>query len=192
MFVYANRSLDLTQEVIKVPLNLEDKKAIVAEVSDIASNALSAVAAEYRGLTVAHMNQLRSRARNSGVYLRVIRNTLARKAIENTEFDCMKSVLTGPLIIAFCHNEPGAAARLFRDFAKENEKFIIKALAIGGKLLEAKDINIVAELPTRDQAISQLMSVFKAPITKFVRTLAEPHAKLVRTIAAIRDKKTSC
>lgn len=172
-----------------MPLNLEDKKSIVAEVTDVAANSLSAVAAEYRGLTVGDMTQLRIKARTSGVYLRVVRNTLARKAVENTEFDCLRTVLTGPLVLAFSRNEPGAAAKLFRDFAKQNDKLVVKALALGGKLLEAKDLNLVATLPTRDEAIAQLMSVIKAPVTKFVRTLAEPHAKLVRTIAAIGDKK---
>lgn len=172
-----------------MPLNIEDKKNIVAEVSKVAATALSAAVAEYRGLTVADMTKLRAKSRNQGVHLRVVRNTLARKAVENTDFACMQTIFTGPLVLAFSCNEPGAAARLFRDFAKENDKFIVKALAIGGKLLDAKDINVVATLPTRDQAIAQLMSVIKAPVTKFVRTLAEPHAKLVRTIAAIGDKK---
>lgn len=172
-----------------MPLNEDDKKSIVAEVNEVAAIAHSAATAEYRGLSVADMNKLRTNARNTGVYLRVVRNTLARRAIENTEFACLKDILTGPLVLAFSRNEPGAAARLFRDFAKSNDKFIVKALALGGKLMDAKDINIVATLPTRDEAIAMLMSVIKAPVSKFVRTLAEPHAKLVRTIAAIGDKK---
>lgn len=172
-----------------MPLNLEDKKSIVAEVADVAVNSMSAATAEYRGLTVGDLDRLRRKAKEFGVYLRVVRNTLARKALKNTEFECLEPVLTGPLILAFSRNEPGAAARLFRDFAKENEKLVVRALALGGKLLDAKNLNAIATLPTRDEAISQLMSVMKAPITKFVRTLAEPHAKLVRTVAAVGDSK---
>ena len=172
-------------------LNLEQKKVIVAEVSAVAANALSAVAADYRGLTVSEVTELRSKARERGVVLRVVRNTLARRALENTDFDCMRDVLTGPLVLAFSQNEPGAAAKLFKDFMKEHEKLEVKALAISGQLLGAKDLDVVAKLPTRDEAIAILMSVMKAPVEKFVRTLAEPHAKLVRTIAAIRDKQAA-
>lgn len=172
-----------------MPLNLEQKKAIVAEVADVASGALSAVVAEYCGLTVAEMTELRASARKNNVYLRVVPNRLARLAFENTEYHCMSKVLVGPLLYAFSKNEPGAAARLIQEFAKGHEALEVKALAIGGKLLAAKDIDRVAKLPTRDEAISILMSVMKAPITKFVRTVNEPHAKLVRTVAAVRDKK---
>jgi large subunit ribosomal protein L10 len=172
-----------------VALRLEDKKAIVAEVAEVAANALSVVAADYRGLPVANMTKLRADARKAGVYMRVVRNTLARRALEGTEFACMQDVLVGPLLLAFSQHEPGSAARLIRDFVKTNEKFEVKALAIGGKLLDAKQLEAVAKLPTKDEAIATLMSVLNAPITKFVRTLAEPHAKLVRTIAAVRDQK---
>ncbi len=170
-------------------LGIEAKKAIVAEVAQVAANALSAVASEYRGLTVSEMTQLRMNARNAGVYLRVVRNTLARRAVMDTEFACMQEMMTGPLVLAFSQEDPGAAARVVRDFAKEHEKLIVKALAIGGQLLSAKDLDKLANLPTRNEALAILMSVMKAPIEKFVRTLAEPHAKLVRTIAAIRDQK---
>lgn len=170
-------------------LRLEDKKAIVAEVAQVATNALSVVAADYRGLPVANMTKLRADARQAGVYMRVIRNTLARRALEGTDFACLQDVLVGPLLLAFSQNEPGAAARLIRDFVKSNEKFAVKAIAIGGKLLDSKQLDAVAKLPTKDEAIATLMAVLNAPITKFVRTLAEPHAKLVRTVAAIRDQK---
>lgn len=170
-------------------LRLEDKKAIVAEVAEVAGAAHSAVAAEYRGLTVTQMTQLHAKARNAGVYLRVVRNTLARRAVAGTDFACMQDALVGPLVLAFSRNEPGAAARLIRDFAKDHDKLLVKALAIGGQLLDAKELETLAKLPTRDEAIATLMAVMKAPITKFVRTLVEPHSKLVRTIAAIRDKK---
>jgi len=172
-----------------VPLRLDDKKAIVAEVAKVAKDATSIVAADYCGLTVGQLTELRKSARNSGVYLRVIRNTLARRAFEGTQFACMDPALVGPLVLAFSKEDPGAAARIIKDFAKKYEKLVVRALSIDGALLPAKDLNRLASLPTRDEAIAQLMSVMKAPITKFVRTLAEPHSKLVRVIAAIGDKK---
>lgn len=170
-------------------LRLEDKKAIVAEVAAVAQTALSAVAAEYRGLTVEQMTNLRVAARQKGVYLRVIRNTLARRAIEDTQFACMSDILVGPLVLAFSQDEPGAAARVMKDFVKDNEKLVVKALSVDGQLLQAKDIDKLATLPTKPEAISIFMSLLNAPITQFVRTLAEPHAQLVRTFGAIRDKK---
>ena len=170
-------------------LRLEDKKAIVAELSDVAKNAISAAAADYRGLSVTQMNELRATARNSGVYLKVIRNTLARRAVKDTDFACLEETFVGPVLLAFSENEPSAAARLFKDFAKSNDKLEVTALAVGGKLYGASDLNAIASLPTRDEALAQLMGTLKAPISKFVRTMAEPHAKFVRTLAAVRDKK---
>lgn len=170
-------------------LRLEGKKAIVAEVAEVAKTAVSLVAAEYSGLTVAQLTELRKTARNSGVYMRVVRNTLARRALDGTQFACMQPALVGPLVLAFSKEDPGAAARLLRDYVKKFEKLQVKALSVEGMLLPAKDLNRLASLPTRLEAIAQLMSVMQAPITKLVRTLAEPHGKLVRTIAAVRDKK---
>jgi large subunit ribosomal protein L10 len=172
-----------------VTLRLEGKKAIVAEVAEVAKNATSVVAANYAGLTVSQVTELRKQARNAGVYMRVIRNTLARRAFEGTHFECMDKALVGPLVLAFSTEDPGAAARLFKEYAKKFDKLEVKALSIDGALLPANDLNKLASLPTRNEAIAQLMSVMKAPITKFVRTLAEPHAQLVRVVAAIRDKK---
>lgn len=172
-------------------LKLEDKKTIVGEVADAAKQALSLIAAEYSGLTVSQLTQLRKTARESGVYLRVVRNTLARRALEGTQFACMQDSLVGPLVLAFSKDHPGAAARIIKDFAKLNEKLKVTALAIENQLLPPEGLNTLANLPTRDEAIAQLMSVMQAPIAKFVRTLAEPHAKLVRTVAAIRDQKQS-
>jgi large subunit ribosomal protein L10 len=172
-----------------VTLRLEDKKTIVAEVAKVAAQATAVVAADYCGLTVAQLTALRKAARESGVYMRVVRNTLASRAFEGTSFACMQSALVGPLVLAFSKEEPSAAARLMRDFAKTCEKLQVKALSVEGKLLPATDLAALANLPTRNEAISQLMSVMLAPIEKFVRTLAEPHAKLVRTVAAIRDQK---
>ncbi len=170
-------------------LTLEHKKAVVTEVAEVARGALSAIAAEYRGLSVAEMTNLRINARNAGVYIRVVRNTLARRAFEGTELACMSESLSGPLILAFSREEPGSAARVMRDYAKENDKLVIKLVSFGGKLLETSDVGRLADLPTKDEAISRLMSVMMAPIAKLVRTLAEPQAKLVRTLAAVRDQK---
>jgi large subunit ribosomal protein L10 len=170
-------------------LKLDGKKIIVTEVAEVAARAMAVVAAEYRGLTVEQMTKLRAQARSMGVYLRIVRNTLARRAVEGTAFACLQKALIGPLLLAFSEQEPSAAARLIRDFAKDNEKLIVKVLAFDGQLLEAKDLNRLANLPTRDEALASLMAVMKAPITKLVRTLAEPHAKMVRTVAAVRDQK---
>jgi len=172
-----------------VTLRLDGKKAIVAEVAEVARQATSVIAARYSGLTVAQLTELREKARGSGVYMKVVRNTLARRAFEGTSFACMDSALIGPLVLAFSKDEPGAAARVFKDYVKKWEKLEVKALSIDGQLLPGSDLNRLASLPTRNEAIAQLMSVMLAPISKFVRTLAEPHAKLVRTIAAIRDQK---
>lgn len=170
-------------------LTLEEKKAVVAEVHEIASIAYSAVVAEYRGLTVEEMTALRVSAQNANVYVRVVKNTLARKAVEGTEFECMQESFVGPLVLAFSREDLGSAARIFTEFAKQNEKLIIKALSVNGQLLDASQAETVAKLPTRDQAISMLMSVMKAPVEKLVRTLAEPTAKLVRTVAAVKAQK---
>lgn len=170
-------------------LRLDDKKAIVAEVASIAAQAHSAVAAEYRGLPVSALTQLRKKARESGVYLRVVKNTLARKAVDGTSFACMQDGLVGPLILAFSLEDPGSAARLISAFAKTNDKLVVKLVAVGGKRYDASELERLASLPNREQALSLLMGTIKAPIEKFVRTLAEPHAKLVRTVAAVRDQK---
>ena len=170
-------------------LRLEDKKALVAEVAEVAQSAQSVVAAEYRGLTVSQLTDLRARARASRVYMRVVKNTLARRAIAGTPFECVGEKLRGPLILAFSEDDPGAAARLIKGFAKENQKLVPTLVSLGGTVLPAKDLEKVADLPTKEQALAQLLGVIKAPIGKFVRTLAEPHAKLVRTIAAVKDQK---
>lgn len=170
-------------------LRLEDKKAMVAEVNAVAAKAFSAVVAEYRGMTVEQMTELRARARKQGVYMRVVKNTLARKAVEGTDFECMKDQLTGPLVLAFSQEDPGAAARVIKDFAKANDKLVVRMAAISGQVLKAGDLDRLANLPTKQQALAMLLGVMKAPIGKFVRTLAEPHAKLVRTVDAVRAQK---
>ncbi|MES9936473.1 MAG: 50S ribosomal protein L10 [Sedimenticola sp.] len=172
-----------------MPLNYEQKKAVVAEVAEVASSAYSAVAAEYAGLTVEEMTELRAKARQSGVYLRVVKNTLARRAVEDTDFACMQDGLTGPLVLAFSQEDPGSAARVIKDFTKENDKLVVKMVSIGGKMLEASELETLAKMPTYDQAISMLMAVMKAPVEKLARTVNEVPGKLVRTVAAIRDAK---
>jgi large subunit ribosomal protein L10 len=170
-------------------LSIEQKKAVVAEVAEVANKALAAVAAEYRGLTVEEMTELRAQARKDGVFLKVAKNTLVRRAVEGTDYECMQDSLTGPLLFAFSMETPGAAARLVKDYAKDHDNLIAKLVAVGGELYDASELTRLASLPTYDQAIAMLMGVMKAPIEKFVRTLAEPHTKLVRTVAAVRDEK---
>lgn len=172
-----------------MPIGLKEKQAIVAEVNETASRALSAVLADYRGVSVAGMTELRKTAREAGVQVRVIRNTLAKRAFEGTEFECMSEVMLGPNILAFSLDDPGAGARVFKDFAKENEEFEIKALSVGGKLLPANQIDALAKLPTREEVLVMLMAVMQAPITKLVRTLNDVPAKVTRGVAALRDQK---
>jgi large subunit ribosomal protein L10 len=170
-------------------LNLEDKKALVAEVAEVAAKAQSVVAAEYRGLTVGQMTELRAKARKQGVYMRVVKNTLARKALAGTSFESVGPKLKGPLVLAFSEDDPGAAARVVKDFAKSNEKLVATLVSLGGQVLPGAELEKVASLPTREQALAMLMGVMKAPIQKLVGTLAAPGSKLVRTIAAVRDQK---
>ena len=170
-------------------LKLEQKQSIVAEVNEAAGKALSAVVADYRGLTVGQMTELRAKARASGVYLKVIRNTLAKRAMLGTDYECLKTALVGPTLVAFSQQDPGAAARLLKEYSKTFVRLEVKALSIGGVLLGADQLDRVATLPTRDEALSLLMAVLQAPIAKLARTLNEVPAKLVRTVAAVRDQK---
>jgi large subunit ribosomal protein L10 len=172
-----------------VALSLEQKKIIVGEVAAVAADAHSAIAADYRGMTVEQFTELRAKARDGGVYLRVVKNTLARRALDDTEFACMNEQLVGPMLLAFSMEDPGSAARLFKDFGKQSDQLKVKVLALGGQVFPETELDRLASLPNREQALSMLMGVMKAPIEKFVRTMAEPHAKLVRTIAAVRDQK---
>lgn len=172
-----------------MPLRLNDKKAIVAEVAQVANDTLSAVVADYRGLTVSEMNELRARAKSESVYVRVVRNTLAKRAFEGTQYECLIEALQGPVMLAFSQEDPGAAARLLKEFSKNHTALEIKALSVEGKMLPASQLDALAELPTRDEALSMLLSVMEAPITKLVRTLAEPQAQLARAVAAVRDQK---
>ncbi len=172
-----------------MPLNFEQKQAVVAEIAEVAGSAYSVVASEYSGLTVGEMTELRAKARESGVFIRVVKNTLARKAFEGTDFACMADGLVGQLVLAFSQEDPGSAARVIKDFSKEHDKLVVKLVSIGGKLLAATDIDTLAKMPTYDQAISMLMAVMKAPVEKLARTMNEVPGKLVRTVAAVRDAK---
>ena len=170
-------------------IRLEDKQQIVSEVNQAASSALSAVLADYRGVTVEDMTALRKNARENKVYLRVVRNTLLKRAVADTEFECIQEVLVGPTILAFSQEDPGAAARVLKDFSKENDDFEIKALSVGGQLMDASQIDVLAKLPTLDQARSMLMSVMLAPVNKLARTMNEVASKVTRAVAAVRDQK---
>jgi len=167
-----------------MPLNMEAKKAVVEEVNAVAAAAQSAVAAEYRGLTVAEMTELRVVARNSDVYLKVVKNTLAKRAVEGTEFECMQASFQGPLVLAFSREDPGAAARVIKGFSKVHENLVTVSLSIGGQLYAAQELDRLASLPTLDESRSMLLGVLLAPATQLLRTMAEPGAMLARTIQA--------
>ena len=165
-------------------LRLEDKQALVKEVNAVAGDSVTAVAAEYRGLSVGEMTELRKKARESGVYLRVVKNTLARRAVEGTDFECMQDTLKGPILLAFAKDDPGAAARIIKDFAKEHDALQAVSLSAGGQLMPGSDLAKLADLPTLDQARAMLLGVMVAPMSQLVRTLAEPPAMLARTLSA--------
>ncbi|MCX7672145.1 MAG: 50S ribosomal protein L10 [Thiobacillaceae bacterium] len=169
-------------------LNLEDKKAVVAEVADQLSRAQAVVVAEYRGVNVTDMTALRKKARESGVYLRVLKNTLARRAVSGTPFAELASHMKGPLAYGISA-DPVAVAKVLSDFAKANDKFIIKAGAMPNKLMSDKDVAVLATMPSREELLAKLMGTLQAPIAQFVRTLNEVPGKFVRTLAALRDER---
>ena len=170
-------------------IRLEDKKAIVAEVNETAGAALSVVLADYRGVTSGDMTALRAKARAENVRLKVVRNNLAKIAIKGTEFECIDPALVGPTILAFSMEDPGAAARLLKDFAKEKEAFEIEGLAVGGELMGAEQIDRLATLPTLHEALTKLAIVTQAPVTKLARTLNDIPGRITRVVAAVRDQK---
>lgn len=172
-----------------MPINLDTKKQVVAEVSSQLSNTLCAVVAKYDGLTVGDMTSFRCQARAKGVYVRVVRNSLARRAIVGTDFACLDEALTGPLVLMLSQEEPGAAARILRDFSKKNDALQVHAMALDGQLFGPEQLATIASLPNKEESIAQFMAVSKAPVVKFVRTLAEPVSQLVRVLAAIADSK---
>jgi len=165
-------------------LSLDAKKAIVEEVNSVAATAPSAIAAEYIGLTVTELTELRNAAREAGVYLKVVRNTLARRALENTQFECMRDNLVGPLLLVFSNDEPGSAAKVVRNFAKSNEKLEVKLISLDGNLLEPSEITKLANLPSLDEARSMLLGLLSSPLTKFVRTISEPPSKFARVLGS--------
>jgi len=154
-------------------LRIEGKKAIVAEVAEQVSSALSAAVADYRGLTVNEMTSLRVEARKSGVYLRVVRNNLARLAVKGTDLECLSDALVGPLVLALSMDAPGAAAKLFKNFQKDHKSFEVKNLVMAGELFGPEKLEDFAKIPTRDEALAILLNVMQAPVTKLARTLKE-------------------
>lgn len=169
-------------------LNLEEKKAVVAEVSEQVSKAQAIVVAEYRGLPVGDMTDLRAQARKSGVYLRVLKNTLVRRAVDGTAFSGLSSKMVGPLVFGISA-DPVAAAKVLNDFAKTNEKFVIKAGALPNQVMDANGIKALASLPSREELLAKLLGTMQAPVAQFVRTLNEVPTKFVRGLAAVRDQK---
>lgn len=170
-------------------VSLEQKKRMVQEVAEVAQGAHSALAAEYRGLKAGEMDDLRVKAREQGVYLRIVKNTLAKRAVAGTDFECMSDGFEGPLLLAFSQEDPGSAARVLKDYAKGHDKLVVKMVAFGGELYPASDIDRLATLPTYDEAISKLMATMRAPVQKLATTMNEVPGKLVRTLAAVRDAK---
>jgi len=172
-----------------VSLTLEQKKRVVAEVNEIAAGAQAVIAAEYSGLSVSDMTELRVNARNDGVTIRVVKNSLAKRAIEGTDLECLSDSLTGPLLLVFSANDPGAGARVIRDFTKTHDQLVTKAIAFAGELRPAEDLKLLADMPTLDEARAQLLGTLVAPATQLVRTLVEPAGEIVRLVAAYRDQQ---
>jgi large subunit ribosomal protein L10 len=170
-------------------LSLEAKKAVVEQVSGVAADAISVGVAQYRGLSVEQMTNLRLLARQQEVTLQVVKNTLAKRAIKDTNCECITDVLTGPVILGFSKEDPGAVARVFKDFSKDNEDLVVKGLGVSGDFVDAAELKRIASLPTKDQAISQLMALMLAPTEKLARTLNEIPTKVTRVVAAVRDSK---
>ncbi|GBG16018.1 large subunit ribosomal protein L10 [Novimethylophilus kurashikiensis] len=171
-------------------LNLEEKKAVVAEISEQVAQAQSIVIAEYRGLPVGDMTALRAQARKSGVYLRVLKNTLVRRAVDGTPFSGLADQMVGPLVFGISA-DPVAAAKVLNDFAKANDKFVIKAGSLPGKVMDVNGVKALATLPSREELLSKLLGTMQAPVAQFVRTLNEVPTKFVRGLAAVRDKQAA-
>ena len=169
-------------------LNLEEKKAVVADVSAQVVDAQAIIVAEYRGLEVGQITQLRANARKSGVYLRVLKNTLVRRAVAGTPFEGLQSAMVGPLIYGIS-KDPVAAAKTIHEFAKGNDKLVIKAGAMANYVMDANGVKALATMPSREELLSKLLGTMQAPIAQFVRTLNEVPTKFVRGLAAVRDAK---
>ncbi len=172
-----------------MPLRIDEKKLAVKELNEIATSAVSVVAADYHGTSVSEITKLRKDARESEVYLKVIRNTLARKALMETKFSCLDELLVGPTILAFSLNDPTSAMKLVNDFKKVNSSFKVKGLSLGDSLLDLSRLAEIANLPSRDQAISQLARVINAPLNKFASLLSQVPSKLVRTLESVKRQK---
>ena len=172
-------------------LNLAAKKELVAELATVAAKAHSLVAAEYAGLTVGQLTELRKKARESGVFVKVAKNTLVRRAVDGTEYECTKEQLIGPLLYAFSTEDPGAAGRLVKEYAKANDQLKPKLVAIGGKAYPASHVDVLASLPTRDQALSMFLSVLVQPATMLVRLLSEPASQIARVTKAAGEKQAA-
>ncbi len=170
-------------------LNLEEKKAIVAEVSAQVANAQTIIMAEYRGMEVGHMTQLRAKAREAGIYFRVVKNSLVRRAVEGTPYAALADHMVGPLAYGIS-SDPVAAAKVLHEFSRDNDKLVIKVGAMGEKIMFLEDVKALATLPSRDELLSKLLGTMQAPIAKFVRTLNEVPSKFVRGLAAVRDNKS--
>lgn len=170
-------------------LNLSQKQDVVAELSEVAGKAHSLVAAEYAGLTVGQLTSMRKKARESGVFLKVAKNTLVSRAVEGTDYQCVADALTGPLLFAFSQEDPGAAGRLIKEFAKSHEKLKPRLVAISGQMYPGSHVDVLASLPTRDQALSLLLSVLVQPATMLVRVLAEPASQLARATNQVAQQK---
>jgi large subunit ribosomal protein L10 len=171
-------------------LNLEEKKAVVAEVSAKVADAQAIILAEYRGLEVGDLTQLRAQARKSGVYLRVLKNTLVRRAVDGTPFSGLANEMVGPLMFGISA-DPVAAAKVLNDFAKSNDKFVIKAGAMPNQVMDASAVQALATMPSREELLAKLLGTMQAPIAKFVRTLNEVPTSFVRGLAAVRDQKAA-
>ena len=171
-------------------LTIEDKKAVVAEVATQVGTAQAIVLAEYRGLPVAEMTKLRAKARTSGVYFRVVKNTLVRRVVADTPFAGLAEQMSGPIAYGI-GPDPVAVAKVLHDFAKGNEKFVIRAGAMANHVMSAKDVAALAGLPSRDELLSKLLGTMQAPVAKFVQTLNEIPSRFVRTLAAVRDAKAA-
>ena len=169
-------------------LNLDDKKAVVAEVAAELADAQAVIVAEYRGLEVGHITALRAQARQSGVYLRVLKNTLVRRAVDGTPFEGLAQHMVGPLIYGVS-KDPVGAAKVLQDFAKTNDKLVIKGGAMPGYVMDAAGVKALASMPSREELLATLLGTMQAPVAKFVRTLNEVPGKFVRTVAALRDSK---
>jgi len=172
-----------------MPMRIDDKKIAVEELNGVANKAVSAIAADYHGTTVSELTKLRQEARDSSVHLKVIRNTLAKRALNDTKFSCFEDLLVGPTMLAFSLEDPTSAAKLVNNFTKVNKNFQVKGISLGDSLLELSKLSVLANMPSRDEALAQLAGILNAPMTKFVSILNQVPSKLVRTLQAVKDQK---